>query len=115
MAGPILGVEPAQGMLPAAAESGGACGGVSAREHELRGCGTRVRWFPGVPPAPPDMDERSTTHKLLALGHWNDDLQVEMGGRGLRGGERGEGWGWLRLLLDHEGLAHAAWRMDMEA
>jgi hypothetical protein len=44
--------------------------------HDLKSSGQRIRWFPYIPPAPPDLDGRCISHKLVALGHWNDDVEV---------------------------------------
>ena len=56
----------------------------SIHRHDLRSSGQRVRWFPYIPAGPPDMDNKCTAHKLIALGHWNDDVEVprKRGGAG---------------------------------
>ena len=44
--------------------------------HGLRTSGNCIRLFPFVPAGPPDLDMKSTAHKLCALGHFNDDVEV---------------------------------------
>ena len=48
----------------------------SIHRHDLRSSGQRVRWFPYIPAGPPDLDNKCIAHKLIALGHWNDDVEV---------------------------------------
>ena len=49
----------------------------SVHRHDLRSCGQRVRWFPSTPAGPPDLATgTSKAHKLVALGHWNDEVEV---------------------------------------
>ena len=48
----------------------------SVHRHDLRSQGQRVRFFPAVPSGPPDLDNRSIAHCLLALGHWSDEVEV---------------------------------------
>ena len=77
----------------------------SIHRHDLRSSGQRVRWFPYIPAGPPDMDNKCTAHKLIALGHWNDDVEVLLGG-GYHGptqawGDRSERYK-QRQVHDHE-------------
>ena len=52
-------------------------GSQSVHTQPLGSLGLRVRWFPFAPPGPPDaLDGRTTTHKLLALGHYSDSAEV---------------------------------------
>mmetsp|Transcript_6299 Transcript_6299/g.13867 ORF Transcript_6299/g.13867 Transcript_6299/m.13867 type:complete len:411 (+) Transcript_6299:89-1321(+) len=46
--------------------------------HDLRTQGQCVRLFPPVPPGPPDLNGRITSNKLIAIGHWNDDIDSHL-------------------------------------
>ncbi|GAX81772.1 hypothetical protein CEUSTIGMA_g9200.t1 [Chlamydomonas eustigma] len=46
--------------------------------HDLKSSGQRIRWFPHILPAPSDLEGRSIAHKLVALGHWNDDVESHL-------------------------------------
>ncbi len=49
--------------------------GCSSR-HQLRAQGQRIRLLPTAPAGPPDLDQRVTQHRLVAVGAYSDDVEV---------------------------------------